>query len=56
MRIKRFDWNAMPEISIEQIQKLSQYIYQKLGLHFDEKKVYFLKTRVAKRHGCARLG
>ena len=39
----------MPEISIEQIQKLSQHIYQKLGLHFDEKKVYFLKTRVAKR-------
>jgi len=39
----------MPEISTEQIQKLSQHIYQKLGLYFDDKKVYFLKTRVAKR-------
>ena len=29
--------------------KLSQQIYQKLGLHFDDKKIYFLKTRVAKR-------
>ena len=28
---------------------MSQQIYQKLGLHFDEKKIYFLKTRVAKR-------
>src|ERR1700693_1862749 len=39
----------MSEISVEQFQKLSQQIYQKLGLHFDEKKIYFLKTRVAKR-------
>jgi chemotaxis protein methyltransferase CheR len=28
---------------------LNQQIYLKLGLHFDEKKVYFMKTRVAKR-------
>jgi chemotaxis protein methyltransferase CheR len=39
----------MPELSVEQFQSLSQVIYQKLGLHFDEKKIYFLKTRVAKR-------
>jgi chemotaxis protein methyltransferase CheR len=39
----------MPDVSIENLQKLSQLIYMKLGLHFDEKKVYFLKTRVAKR-------
>jgi chemotaxis protein methyltransferase CheR len=39
----------MPEISVEQFQKLSQQIYQKLGLHFDEKKIYFLKKRVEKR-------
>jgi len=39
----------MPELSAEQFQSLSQQIYQKLGLHFDDKKIYFLKTRVAKR-------
>jgi chemotaxis protein methyltransferase CheR len=39
----------MPDLSVEQFQSLSQQIYQKLGLHFDEKKIYFLKTRVAKR-------
>jgi chemotaxis protein methyltransferase CheR len=39
----------MSEISIEQFQKLSQQIYQKLGLHFDEKKIYFLKKRIEKR-------
>jgi chemotaxis protein methyltransferase CheR len=39
----------MPDLSVEQFQNLSQQIYQKLGLHFDEKKIYFLKTRVAKR-------
>ena len=39
----------MEIISVDQIQKLGQQIYQKLGLHFDEKKIYFLKTRVAKR-------
>jgi chemotaxis protein methyltransferase CheR len=39
----------MPELSVEQFQSLSQQIYQRLGLHFDEKKIYFLKTRVAKR-------
>ena len=39
----------MPDLSVEQFQSLSRQIYQKLGLHFDEKKIYFLKTRVAKR-------
>ena len=39
----------MAEISVEQFQRLSQQIYQKLGLHFDEKKIYFLKKRVEKR-------
>jgi chemotaxis protein methyltransferase CheR len=39
----------MPELSIEQFEKLNRQIYLKLGLHFDEKKIYFLKTRVAKR-------
>ena len=39
----------MPDLSVEQFQSLSQIIYQKLGLHFDEKKIYFLKTRVSKR-------
>jgi chemotaxis protein methyltransferase CheR len=39
----------MPDLSVEQFQRLSQLIYQKLGLSFDEKKIYFLKTRVAKR-------
>jgi chemotaxis protein methyltransferase CheR len=36
-------------ISAEQLEKLCLVIYRKLGLHFDEKKNYFLKTRVAKR-------
>src|ERR1017187_7316704 len=39
----------MPDLSVEQFQSLSQQISQKLGLHFDEQKIYFLKTRVAKR-------
>ena len=39
----------MPDLSVEQFQSLSHLIYQKLGLHFDDKKIYFLKTRVAKR-------
>jgi chemotaxis protein methyltransferase CheR len=39
----------MPDLSVEQFQRLSQHIYQRLGLHFDDKKIYFLKTRVAKR-------
>jgi chemotaxis protein methyltransferase CheR len=39
----------MPDLSVEQFQTLSREIYQKLGLHFDDKKIYFLKTRVAKR-------
>lgn len=36
-------------ISAEHLEKLGQQIYRKLGLHFDDKKDYFLKTRVAKR-------
>ena len=36
-------------LSPDLIQKLCLQIYQKLGLHFDEKKIYFLRTRVAKR-------
>lgn len=39
----------MPDLSVEQFQNLSQLIYRKLGLHFDDKKIYFLKTRVARR-------
>jgi chemotaxis protein methyltransferase CheR len=39
----------MPDVSIEIVQRLSQLIYLKLGLHFDDKKFYFLKTRIAKR-------
>jgi chemotaxis protein methyltransferase CheR len=39
----------MSNLSLEQFQRLSKQIYQKLGLHFDEKKIYFVKTRVAKR-------
>ena len=39
----------MPDLSVEQFQSLSQQIYQKLGLQFEDKKIYFLKTRVAKR-------
>ena len=45
----------MPDLSVEQFQSLSQLIYQKLGLHFDDKKIYFLKTRVAKRMAALRL-
>ena len=40
---------AREPITIEQMHRLGQQIYQKLGLHFDEKKTYFLKTRVSKR-------
>src|SRR5664279_1117550 len=39
----------MPDLSVEQFQSLSQQIYQKLGLYFDERKIYFLKKRVEKR-------
>jgi chemotaxis protein methyltransferase CheR len=39
----------MPDLSIEQFEKLNRQIYLKLGLHFDEKKIYFLNSRVAKR-------
>jgi chemotaxis protein methyltransferase CheR len=39
----------MPDLTVDQFRSLSQQIYQKLGLHFDDKKIYFLKTRVAKR-------
>jgi chemotaxis protein methyltransferase CheR len=43
------DPNAMQEITVEQFQRLSHQIYQKLGLSFDEKKLYFLKKRIEKR-------
>jgi chemotaxis protein methyltransferase CheR len=39
----------MPNLSLEQFERLNQQIYQKLGLHFDEKKISFVKSRVAKR-------
>jgi chemotaxis protein methyltransferase CheR len=39
----------MSDLSVEQFESLSRLIYQKLGLHFDDKKIYFLKSRVAKR-------
>lgn len=39
----------MPDITVEQFKSLSHQIYQRLGLHFDDKKIYFLKSRVAKR-------
>ncbi len=39
----------MTDLSLDQFQKLTSTIYRKLGLHFDDKKIYFLKTRVAKR-------
>src|SRR5271165_3968324 len=39
----------MSDLSIEQFHSLTQLIYQKLGLHFDDRKIYFVKTRVARR-------
>jgi chemotaxis protein methyltransferase CheR len=39
----------MQEITVAQFQRLSQKIYEKLGLYFDEKKIYFLKKRIEKR-------
>ena len=45
----------MLELSVEQFQSLSRLIYQKLGLYFDDKKLYFLKTRVAKRMAALQL-
>jgi chemotaxis protein methyltransferase CheR len=44
-----------PEISADHIQRLTHQIYKKLGLHFDSKKLYFLKTRVAKRMAALHL-
>ncbi len=44
------------DLSVEQFQSLSRLIYQKLGLHFDDRKIYFLKTRVAKRMEVLGLG
>jgi chemotaxis protein methyltransferase CheR len=46
----------MIDLSVEQFEKLSQQIYQKLGLYFDDKKMYFLKTRVAKRMAALGMG
>lgn len=39
----------MTELSTEQFTKLSQQIYLRLGLQFEEKKSYFLQKRVEKR-------
>ena len=37
------------ELTAEQFGKLSRLIYKKLGLQFDEKKIYFLNKRVERR-------
>ncbi len=37
------------ELTAEQFLKLSRLIYKKLGLQFDEKKIYFLNKRVERR-------
>ena len=37
------------ELTAEQFTKLSRLIYKKLGLQFDEKKMYFLNKRVERR-------
>ena len=39
----------MKELSGDQFGKLTQQIYQRLGLHFEEKKNYFLQKRVERR-------
>src|ERR1051325_9831706 len=39
----------MTELSAEHFDKLSQQIYSRLGLQFEEKKAYFLQKRVEKR-------
>jgi chemotaxis protein methyltransferase CheR len=39
----------MTDLSLDQFHKLRQTIYNKLGLHFDDKKLYFLRSRIAKR-------
>jgi chemotaxis protein methyltransferase CheR len=39
------------ELTAEQFAKLSRLIYKKLGLLFDEKKLYFLNKRVERRIG-----
>jgi chemotaxis protein methyltransferase CheR len=40
---------VMPDLSLEQLHKLTQHIYLKLGLRFEDQKIYFLKSRVSKR-------
>jgi chemotaxis protein methyltransferase CheR len=39
----------MNELSSEQFDRLTQQIYVRLGLHFADKKTYFLQKRVEKR-------
>jgi hypothetical protein len=39
----------MMELSSEQFDKLTQQIYLRLGLYFEDKKTYFLQKRVEKR-------
>jgi chemotaxis protein methyltransferase CheR len=37
------------DLTSEQFSRISQQIYLKLGLHFEEKKAYFLQKRIEKR-------
>ena len=37
------------DLSADQFDRLAQQIYQRLGLHFEEKKTYFLQKRVERR-------
>ncbi len=39
----------MTELSTEQFHQLTQQIYQRLGLRFEDKKTYFVQKRVEKR-------
>jgi chemotaxis protein methyltransferase CheR len=37
------------DLSLDQFRGITKLVYQKLGLHFDENKIYFIKKRVEKR-------
>jgi len=43
------------QLSGEHFGKLTQQIYLRLGLHFEDKKNYFLQKRIEKRMGCLGL-
>ena len=45
----------MMELSTDQFAKLSDQIYQRLGLQFEEKKTYFLQKRVERRMEALKL-